>query len=158
MANTVQAVAASVIIQHPALGDAPIVIGGIKQEGIYVTSEQGIDNSKRIPLIDGTSAALTNVQQFGQITVTATPNGQGYLQGNLPAIAEKMRNFSDSVGGLLTISYNIGVAGSSRTFEYKFKDLTFVKAPQLILAGNDLPDYPATFSFSGVGYPEGYGF
>ena len=143
--NTVQSTGSfSMAIANPNVnGGIGMTVKGIKLDGTFITSAQDIDNSKRIALVDGGTAALTNAIRMGKLTVTAMRVGT-IANGDLLAYADSLKQIADSIGSTITVSYQLN--GLTRTFSFLFS--TLVSAPPLIIAGNDLPDYSVIFSYA----------
>ncbi len=159
--NTVQTVGNFIpSFSHPLiLGGTPITLKGFKLEDVFVHTDQLMDNSKLIPLVDGGTCTITNAMLAGKVTINTLrvgnpPNG-GYdgdsysdLSGDLVLIANFLQALGDSVGGTLTISYGMGIAGSSSTMKIVFSTVTVARCPPAILAGNDLPVYPVILNYA----------
>lgn len=143
--NTVQSTGSfSMAIANPNVnGGIGMTVKGIKLDGTFIQSSQDIDNSKRIALVDGGTAALTNAIRMGKLTVTCMRVGT-IANGDLLAYVDQLKQIADSIGSTITVSYQLN--GLTRTFSFLFA--TLVSAPPLLIAGNDLPDYSVIFSFA----------
>jgi hypothetical protein len=159
--NTVQTVGNFVpTFSHPhILGGTPITLKGFKLEDVFIHTEQLMDNSKMVPLVDGGVCTITNAMLAGKITINAlrvgNPATGGFsgdtffdLSGDLILIANFLQALGDNLGGILTISYGMGIAGSSSDMKLVFNTVTVARCPPAILAGNDLPVYPVVLNYA----------
>jgi len=148
MAHVIQTVGNfTSIFSHPLiLAAAQITLKGFKLEDTFVSAAQSMDNSKRIPLVDGGTIAITNAVLAGILTINAlrVSKTMNIADGDLPLIATTLQGLADSVGGTLTLSYGFLAATESITFH----DVTVVSCPPIILAGNDVPVYPVMLGYS----------
>lgn len=147
--NTVQSIGSfNMTISHPQIeGGIPIVVTGIKLEGTFISVAQDVDNSKRVAFIDGSTFALTNTITMGKVTVNTSRTNAGVKEGNLIAFCDQLKTVQDSTGCSIVCTLSVGSGTTSVTTKYSFDAATLVTAPPLIIAGNDLPDYPCVFSF-----------
>jgi hypothetical protein len=132
-------------------------IKGIKLEDTFLSASQMIDSSKRVPLIDGSTAAITNMVTAGVVTFRCVRVGTDIASGDLPTIAAFIQKALPSLGSIIQVSYTIApatsgalVAGSAlaaKTENYFFVGCTLVRTPPIILAGNDVPVYEISFSY-----------
>ena len=146
---------------HPLiLGSTPITLKGFKLEDVFVHTDQLLDNSKMIPLVDGGTCTITNALLAGRLTINAmrvaNPASGGYVgqtftdlySGDLIIIANFLQALGDSVGGSLTLSYSVGADGVGSTAGITFNWITVARCPPAIIAGNDLPIYPVVFNYA----------
>lgn len=120
-----------------------IGIKGIKLEETFLSTNQLVPTSKRVPMIDGSTAAITNSVTAGELTFRAVRVGQSIISGDLPTIASFIQKNGDSTGSTIVIVYYVN--GFPET--WTFLGCTLVKAPPLNLAGNDLAVYEIVFSY-----------
>ena len=141
------------------LGKTPITLKGFKLEDVFVHTDQLLDNSKMIPLVDGGTCTITNALLAGRLTINAmrvaNPASGGYvgqsftdLSGDLILIANFLQALGDSTGGSLTLSYSVGADGVGSTAGITFNWITVARCPPAIIAGNDLPIYPVVFNYA----------
>lgn len=126
-------------------GDAIFVsLKGFKLDTTFLNMVQMMDNSKRVALVGGGTVAITNNVRAGTTTLNAVRTSSDMMKGDAVLIATYLQGMADSVGSLLTFGWGFG--GAIETLE--LYGVTFVSCPPLILAGNDLPDYPIVFSYA----------
>jgi hypothetical protein len=129
-------------------GALTIPIRGIKLDSTFVTSSQMLDTSKRIPLIDGSTAALINAVTAGVLTFRCVRVGQTLNSGDLPTIAQFLQKAGDTQGSQIQVSYSFATGGGVGTTEtWTFNLCTLVHVPPLNLAGNDIAEYEVAFSY-----------
>lgn len=121
-----------------------IPLQGFRLDDVFINTAQMIDNSKRVPLVDGGTIALTNRIKAGQVTINAAHISENYLDGDLPLICTMLQGVADSLGGILRITY--GFNGQMTSID--FLSVILVSIPPLILAGNDVPTYPCVLSYA----------
>lgn len=145
--NSVQSVGNSTYSwTHPVInGGVSINIAGIKLEAQYFKARQIVDNSKVTLLVDGSAITLTNVVQAGMFTMAVVDTGLAVTDGNLVEIARTLQQLGDSQGGILRVatSYN------GQTNAITFIGVTLKVFDTLLLAGNDIPEYPCEFNYQG---------
>jgi hypothetical protein len=132
---------------------------GFKLEDVFVHTDQLLDNSKMIPLVDGGTCTITNALLAGRITINAlrvaNPASGGYsgqtftdLSGDLILIANFLQALGDWTGGSLTLTYSVGASGVGGTAGITFNAVTVARCPPAIIAGNDLPVYPVVLNYA----------
>lgn len=135
------------------LAGIPLVISGIRQDGVYFDAVQDTENSKTVSLISGDSSLLTNNIQKGRITISSTRIGDlggradqnGLIMtGDLIAYCDTLRLLSDSIGSIITVQYNRG----NSTDLFVFTGCGLVSCKPLTLAGNDVAFYDTVFTYS----------
>ena len=118
-------------------------IKGIKLEETFLTTAQMMDTSKRVPLIDGSTAGLVNAITAGVITFRCVRVGNTIASGDLPTIASTIQKGGDLLGSTITVTYNLNGVVETWTFT----KCLLVKTPPILLAGNDIPVYEISFSY-----------
>lgn len=119
---------------------------GFKLNSNYLDSQQAIDNSFIIPLLNGGSIQITNDNTCGSIMVTAIRTSTLLTSGDIVAIASAQRAVSggDSIGATITVQF----AFNGVTYSIKFYNCTVAQCKPVTLAGNDAPDYQVRFNYS----------
>ena len=119
---------------------------GFKLNSNYVDSQQAIDNSFIIPLLNGGSIQITNNNTCGSLAITAIRTSTKLDSGDIVAIASAQRSVSggDSIGATITISFSF----NNTTYSVKFYNCTVAQCKPITLAGNDAPDYQVRFNYS----------
>jgi hypothetical protein len=136
---------ATAIFQHPLiLAGAAIALSGFKLEEMFYESEQDVENSKRVYLVDGGSAALTNTIRGGTLTISACRKSQKLEEGDIILIAQTLQALGDSQGGMIRIT----IPMDGEILAYTFIGVTVKKVPPVKLAGNDVATYPVVFSYA----------
>lgn len=120
-----------------------IPIRGIKLETTFLQSSQMIDTSKRVPLIDGSTAALVNAVTAGVLTFRCLRVGATVQSGDLVMISSYIQKIGDQLGSTIVITYTFN--GVLET--WTFYACTLIRVPPLGLAGNDLFEYEISFSY-----------
>jgi len=120
-----------------------IPIRGIKLEETFLSSAQMMDTSKRVPLIDGSTAGLVNAVTAGILTFRCVRVGQSLNSGDLPTISSYIQKGGDQLGSSIIITYTFN--GVTET--WTFTGCLLVHTPPLILAGNDVAVYEIAFSY-----------
>ena len=145
---------------HPLVAaGAAISLKGFKLEDVFVHTDQLMDNSKLIPLVDGGTVTITNAMLAGRVTINAlrvgNPASGGFigtsfsdLSGDLVLIANFLQALGDNTGGTLTLSWGIGITGQQATAKITFSAVTVARCPPAIIAGNDLPVYPVVLNYA----------
>lgn len=132
-------------LNHPLIaGGTTITIQGAKLDQQFIDTAQMMDNTKRVALVGGGTAALTNAVKSGDLTVNCVRISDNMLEGDLPLIASTLQGLGDSQGGVIRATY--GFNGGTEGITFLF--CTVKSCPPLKLAGNDLPDYPIVFSYA----------
>lgn len=150
--HNVQSVGASdlsLVFSHPVLivagYAAALSLTGFKLEGQFVGTEQLLDNSKVVPLLNGDTISITNTNRSGTISFNCTRASGTIEKGDIVAIANKLQELGDNTGGTLIISFGFNGA----TFKVTFFSVTVRSAPPLLLSGNDVPDYSVKLNYGG---------
>ena len=145
---------------HPlVLAGAAINLKGFKLEDVFVHTDQLMDNSKMIPLVDGGTVTITNSVLAGRITINAlrvgNPQSGGFsgqtfsdLSGDFILIANFLQALGDNVGGTLTLSWGVSVSGKPFTANVSFSTVIVARCPPAIIAGNDLSVYPIVLNYA----------
>ena len=123
-----------------------VALTGFKLNSNYLDTQQAIDNSFIIPLLNGGSIQITNDNTCGSIMITAIRTSTALTSGDVVAIASAQRKVSggDSIGASIIVSFSFnGVA-----YKIQFYNCTVAQCKPLTLAGNDAPDYQVRFNFS----------
>ena len=126
--------------------NTPVALTGFKLNSNYLDTQQAIDNSFIIPLLNGGSIQITNDNTCGSIMITAIRTSTALTSGDVVAIASAQRKVSggDSLGATITVAFEF----NGTTYTIKFFDCTVAQCKPLTLAGNDAPDYQVRFNFS----------
>lgn len=149
MANTVQTVGGfTAVFNHPLIVGSPIPLKGFKLEDTFIHTDQLLDNSKLIPLVDGGTCTITNAMIAGKLTINALRVSDNYLDGDLIVIANLLQALGDNVGGTLKLTYGFSVNGSANNSSITFTSVTVARCPPAIIAGNDLPVYPVILNYA----------
>lgn len=152
MANhNVQSVGASdlsLVLSHPVLENAgypaSLSLTGFKLEGQFLGTDQIMDNAKVVPLLNGDSITITNTNRAGVIRFTCTRAAGSIVKGDIVAIANTLQELGDNVGGTLVVSFGFNGA----TFKVTFFAVCVKRAPPLVMAGNDVPDYAVELTYA----------
>jgi hypothetical protein len=126
-----------------ALSSGGVLIKGIKLEDTFLTSNQLVDTSKRVPLIDGSTVGLVNGVTSGTLTFRCVRVGQTFASGDLPTVASVLQKAGVTTASTIVVSYTIGGV----TEQWTFSDSLLVKVPPLNLSGNDIAVYEVVFSY-----------
>ena len=126
--------------------DTAVVLTGFKLNSQYLDTQQAIDNSFIIPLLNGGSIQITNDNTCGSIMITAIRTGTNLSSGDVVAIASAQRKVpgGDALGATITVSWSF----NGTEYSIQFSDCTVAQCKPLTLAGNDAPDYSVRFNFS----------
>jgi hypothetical protein len=119
---------------------------GFKLNSNYLDTQQAMDNSYIIPLLNGGSIQITNDNTCGSIMINAIRTATALTSGDVVALASAQRKVSggDSIGADIIVSFSFnGVA-----YKVQFFNCTVAQCKPLTLAGNDAPDYQVRFNFS----------
>ena len=126
--------------------NSSVALTGFKLSSNYLDTQQAIDNSFIIPLLNGGSIQITNDNTCGSMVITAIRTSTALSSGDIVAIASAQRKVSggDSIGADIIVSFSFnGVA-----YKVQFFNCTVAQCKPLTLAGNDAPDYSVRFNFS----------
>ena len=126
--------------------DTSVTLVGFKLNSNYLDSQQAMDNSFIIPLLNGGSIQITNDNTCGSIMVTAIRTATLLKSGDIVAIASAQRAVSggDAIGATITVQF----AFNGNTYSIKFYNCTVAQCKPVTLAGNDAPDYQVRFNYS----------
>ena len=126
--------------------DEAVALTGFKLNSNYLDTQQAIDNSFIIPLLNGGSIQITNDNTCGSIIITAIRTATALASGDVVAIASAQRKVAggDSIGADITVSFSF----NNTLYKVKFFNCTVAQCKPLSLAGNDAPDYSVRFNFS----------
>ena len=119
---------------------------GFKLNSNYLDTQQAIDNSFIIPLLNGGSIQITNNNTCGSINITAIRTSTKLSSGDIVAIASAQRDVAggDSVGATIIITFSF----NNVTYTVEFDNCTVAQCKPITLAGNDAPDYQVRFNYS----------
>lgn len=122
-----------------------ITLTGFKLNSNYVDTQQALDNSVIVPLLNGGSIQITNNNTCGSLSFVAIRTSNKLSEGDIVAIATAQRNIAggDATGATITISFSFNSKNYSVTFEH----CTVAECKPLTLAGNDAPDYRVRFNY-----------
>lgn len=126
--------------------NASVSLTGFKLNSNYLDTQQAIDNSFIIPLLNGGSIQITNDNTCGSIIISAIRTATKLASGDVVAIASAQRKVAggDSIGADITVSFSF----NNTNYKVKFFNCTVAQCKPLTLAGNDAPDYSVRFNFS----------
>lgn len=126
--------------------DEAVALTGFKLNSNYLDTQQAIDNSFIIPLLNGGSIQITNDNTCGSIIINAIRTDTKLASGDVVAIASAQRKVAggDSIGADITVSFSF----NNTLYKVKFFNCTVAQCKPLSLAGNDAPDYSVRFNFS----------
>ena len=124
-------------------GSGSVYLTGFKLESVMVSAEQQIDNSKVIPLVNGDSITITNLCKAGILTFTASRTAAGLNGGDAVSVFDFVRSQGDD-GGTLEIAWRM----NGKDHKIIFSGVCVQRCPPLTLAGNDVPEYPITLTYS----------
>ena len=149
--------AATISYQYPAklvgpgtgnelAADTAVPLTGFKLNSNYLDTQQAIDNSFIIPLLNGGSIQITNDNTCGSIVISAIRTATNLESGDVVAIASAQRKVAggDSVGATITVTFSF----NGVQYSIKFFNCTVAQCKPLTLAGNDAPDYSVRFNYS----------
>ena len=144
----------TVTIIHPGLNaGAATLIAGIKLEGEFISTEQLVDNSKRVPMIDGSTVAMVNGVTAGIMTMNMnriSPNTSAAATDLIMAATQIQKSGMNTVGAQITVTYQISgsMTGSTPSKEtWQFIGCVLQRVPPLKLSGNDVPTYTIIWSY-----------
>ena len=123
-----------------------VALTGFKLNSNYMDSQQAIDNSFIIPLLNGGSIQITNDNTCGSITIVAIRTATKLESGDIVAIASAQRKIAggDSTGATITVQFNF----NGTSYSIAFYNCTVAQCKPLTLAGNDAPDYQVRLNYS----------
>ena len=149
--------AATITYQHPAQlvgpgtdnvlpGGQSVALTGFKLNSNYLDTQQAMDNSFIIPLLNGGSIQITNDNTCGSIAITAIRTAVELTSGDIVAIASAQRKVSggDSTGATITVKFSF----NGVEYSVAFYNCTVAQCKPITLAGNDAPDYQVRFNYS----------
>ena len=125
---------------------ASVALTGFKLNSNYLDTQQAIDNSFIIPLLNGGSIQITNDNTCGSINISAIRTATDLESGDIVAIASAQRKVSggDSIGADIIVSFSF----NNVLYKVQFFNCTVAQCKPITLAGNDAPDYQVRFNFS----------
>lgn len=123
-----------------------VPLTGFKLNSNYLDTQQAIDNSFIIPLLNGGSIQITNDNTCGSMVINAIRTATELASGDVVALASAQRKVSggDSIGADIIISFSF----NSVIYKVQFFNCTVAQCKPLTLAGNDAPDYQVRLNFS----------
>ena len=123
-----------------------VALTGFKLNSNYLDTQQAIDNSFIIPLLNGGSIQITNDNTCGSINITAIRTATQLTSGDIVAIASAQRAVAggDSIGADIIISFSF----NNTTYKVQFFNCTVAQCKPITLAGNDAPDYSVRLNYS----------
>lgn len=123
-----------------------VALTGFKLNSNYLDTQQAIDNSFIIPLLNGGSIQITNDNTCGSISITAIRTSTKLASGDVVAIASAQRSVAggDSIGADIIISFSF----NNTIYKVQFFNCTVAQCKPITLAGNDAPDYQVRFNYS----------
>lgn len=123
-----------------------VTLTGFKLNSNYVDTQQALDNSVIVPLLNGGSIQITNNNTCGSLSFIAIRTSNTLSAGDIVAVATAQRNVSggDSVGATITISFEF----DGNSYKVQFEKCTVAECKPLSLAGNDAPDYRVRFNYA----------
>ena len=148
--NTIQTVGGfnPTFTHHLLNAGGQFSLKGFKLEDVFVHTDQLMDNSKMIPLVDGGVCVITNAMLAGRITINCLRVGlstldPGCMYGDLILAANFLQAVGDSYGGTLALNYTV----NGNPVQIQFLGVTVARCPPAIIAGNDLPVYPVVLNY-----------
>ena len=145
--SSVQSVASFSCYINNALLGGQVQVHGIKLEGVFLQTSQLVDTSKRVPLIDGSTAALINAVTAGTLTIRSLRVGSTIQSGDLVTIALYLQKFGDTTGSQIQFSYSFSTNGTPNSEAWYFISAIVQRVPPLLLQGNDIAEYDVVFSY-----------
>jgi hypothetical protein len=124
----------------------PVALTGFKLNSNYLDTQQALDNSFIIPLLNGGSIQITNDNTCGNIMVNAIRTSPKLSSGDIVAIASAQRAVAggDSTGATITVKFSF----NGTPYQVVFYNCTVAQCKPITLAGNDAPDYQVRFNYS----------
>ena len=125
---------------------ASVTLTGFKLNQNYLDTQQAIDNSFIIPLLNGGSIQITNDNTCGSMIISAIRTDVKLESGDIVAIASAQRKVAggDSIGADMIVSFSF----NNTLYKVQFFNCTVAQCKPITLAGNDAPDYSVRFNFS----------
>lgn len=125
---------------------ASVTLTGFKLNQNYLDTQQAIDNSFIIPLLNGGSIQITNDNTCGSMIISAIRTDTKLESGDIVAIASAQRKVAggDSIGADMIVSFSF----NNTLYKVQFFNCTVAQCKPITLAGNDAPDYSVRFNFS----------
>ena len=125
---------------------ASVTLPGFKLNMNYLDTQQAIDNSFIIPLLNGGSIQITNDNTCGSMIISAIRTDVKLESGDIVAIASAQRKVAggDSIGADMIVSFSF----NNTLYKVQFFNCTVAQCKPITLAGNDAPDYSVRFNFS----------
>jgi hypothetical protein len=125
---------------------ASVTLTGFKLNSNYLDTQQAIDNSFIIPLLNVGSIQITNDNTCGSMIINAIRTDTKLESGDIVAIASAQRKVAggDSIGADMIVSFSF----NNTLYKVQFFNCTVAQCKPLALAGNDAPDYSVRFNFS----------
>lgn len=119
---------------------------GFKLNSNYFDTNQAMDNSFIIPLLNGGSIQITNDNTCGSMTISAIRTSTKLSSGDIVALASAQRKVTggDSIGADIIVTFEF----NGVQYSVQFFNCTVAQCKPLTLAGNDAPDYSVVFNFS----------
>lgn len=126
--------------------DTSVTLTGFKLNMNYLDTQQAIDNSFIIPLLNGGSIQITNDNTCGSMIISAIRTDVKLASGDIVAIASAQRKVAggDSIGADMIVSFSF----NNTLYKVQFFNCTVAQCKPITLAGNDAPDYSVRFNFS----------
>jgi len=123
-----------------------VALTGFKLNSNYLDTQQAIDNSFIIPLLNGGSIQITNDNTCGSMIINAIRTDTKLTSGDIVAIASAQRKVpgGDSIGADIIVSFSF----NNTLYKVQFFNCTVAQCKPLTLSGNDAPDYSVRFNFS----------
>ena len=128
----------------------PLVAGGLtvsfdsfKLDENFVSTTPAMENSKYIPLANGSYIMIANSVRGGSIKFGAVRTNNDASKGDIVKYADDLVKAKSSVGATITIAFEVAGTISTTTF-YDCMVKTLVP---LQLAGNDEPTYDIEFNY-----------
>ena len=129
---------------HPlVVGGAQIPLKGIVLNGTFLTTRQDTKNSRRVLLANGDTLPLTNALKSGTLTLNVVRVSSNVMDGDVIAIANVLQGAVDNIGGTLSISFGL----NGKTITSMFFDVRLAECPPVEMSGNDLANYPVSFTY-----------
>ena len=131
----------TVTLTHPLWnGGTPTTIDGFKLEGQMVQDQPLMDSSKIVALANGNTVTVTNNNNSGTLTFNMTA---ATGENDMVSIAKKLKALGDNIGGTIRITQEI----NGRTEGSTYYGCTVKSVPNLIIQGNDVPDYAVVWNY-----------
>ena len=106
-----------------------------------------VDTSKRVPLIDGSTAALINSVTAGELTLRCVRVGSSLTSGDIATIAQYLQKVGDTTGSQIALTYSFSTNGTPNQETWYFYYCTVKRVPPILLSGNDIAEYDVVFSY-----------